>query len=193
MTQYLIATGLSSSFFPFLIIRFYPISSIESLTLASLPPTTHGKEFLYFSALKACCYSFPEQTFFELTAQSILVQLESPRTTSAKSCELRSSSNICSIFRSAYVAFSSDILEINLCLFDGKWIKVACALLCSAVLYCILSKTRFFVSCCCFDWCTLSRNLFILRYYYAYFINFVGITYVFLDFQLTDTWKHISS
>lgn len=43
----------------------------------------------YSSANKACCYSFPEQTFSEPTARSILVRLGSPRTTRAKSCELR--------------------------------------------------------------------------------------------------------
>lgn len=133
----------------------------ESLTLAS-PPTAHGKEFLYSLALKACCYSFPEQTFSEPTARSILVRLESPRTTRAKSCELRSSSSIWSVSGRPILLSHRGILEINLCLSDGKRIEVACALLCSAVLYCILSRTRCFVSCCCFGGCTLSRNLFIL-------------------------------
>lgn len=46
--------------------------------------------FLYSSALKeskACCYSFPEQTFSEPTARSILVRLGSPRTTSHANSE----------------------------------------------------------------------------------------------------------
>ena len=67
--------------------------------LPHLPPMEKNS-FLYSSALKeskACCYSFPEQTFSEPTARSILVRLGSPRTTRAKSCELRSSSCICSV------------------------------------------------------------------------------------------------
>lgn len=119
------------------------------------------KSFLYSSALKACCYSFPEQTFSEPTARSILVRLGSPRTTRAKSCELRSSSSICSVSGRPILLSHRGILEINLCLSDGKRIEVACALLCSAVLYCILSRTRDFVSCCCFVGCTLSRNTYL--------------------------------
>ncbi|KAK9180740.1 hypothetical protein WN944_023875 [Citrus x changshan-huyou] len=71
--------------------------SYDAALRSASPPTAHGKEFLYSLALKACCYSFPEQTFSEPTARSILVRLESPRTTRAKSCELRSSSSIWSV------------------------------------------------------------------------------------------------